>query len=91
MGERPLSVYPGFIGADANFYLSDGNHRFAVDQRPEVWVELGYPALNSSLPITFDALGISQPSVEQKLQLMNGEISLVDLIGAVLAQKFFYH
>lgn len=86
-----LSVFPGFLGADAKFYLSDGNHRFAVDTRPEVWIEMSFPAKSSSFSISFDAMGIPQPSLEQKLQLLKNEITLQDILGPLNYRRFYYH
>jgi hypothetical protein len=89
-GAKPLKQYPGFLAANAYFYLSDGNHRFAIDTRPEVWIEMSYPAQSSSYGITFDAMGIRQPSVENLLKFNNNEISLADLIGEDLSKAFIF-
>jgi hypothetical protein len=89
-GARPLNFYDGFLGANAYFYLSDGNHRFAIDTRPEVWIEMSYPAKSSSYRITFDAMGIPQPSIENLLKFNNNEISLADLIGEDLSKAFLF-
>ena len=79
-GGTPLKEYPGFLGADGYFYLSDGNHRFTIDRRELVWIEMSYPAKSSSLAITFDAMGIPQPKIEDLIQFYQGETDLKDLM-----------
>ncbi len=89
-GHRQLSEYPAFLATNGTFYLSDGNHRFMLDTRTEVWLEMSYPAKTSSMSISFDAIGLSQPSIEKQLSLMNKEITLEELIGEELAAKLIY-
>lgn len=90
-GSRPLKYYDGFLAANAYFYLSDGNHRFHIDTRPEVWIEMSYPAKTASYRISFDAMGITQPSIEALHKFNTGESSLTDLIGPEAAKLFFFH
>lgn len=89
-GHRQLSEYPAFIATNGTFYLSDGNHRFILDTRAEVWLEMSYPAKTSSMSVSFDAIGLSQPPVEKQLALMNKEITLEELIGHANAAKLIY-
>ncbi len=89
-GQRPLAKYPSFIGTDGFFYLSDGNHRFTIDNRPEVWLEMSYPARTSSMSNTFDAIGIPQPSIENLAKLLANEITLESLIGETFAAKIIF-
>lgn len=79
-GGQPLKKYPAFLAANGYFYLSDGNHRFTLDTREEVWVEMSYPVRTSSMGITFDAMGLVQPSIEDLILYDQGEKSLVDII-----------
>ncbi len=79
-GFEQLAKYPGFLAADGYFYLSDGNHRFTLDQREFVWIEMSYPAQTSSMRITFDAIGLPQPSLENLILYYTRQINLNDLI-----------
>lgn len=90
-GARPLKYYDGFLAANAYFYLSDGNHRFHIDTRPEVWIQMSYPAKTASYRISFDAMGIRQPDIEVLHKFNTGESSLTDLIGPEAAKLFFFH
>lgn len=89
-GHQQLKKYPAFLATNGTFYLSDGNHRFILDTRSEVWLEMSYPAKTASMSISFDAIGLPQPSIEKQLKLMNKELTLEDLIGEVIAAKLIY-
>ncbi len=89
-GHRQLSQYPAFLATNGTFYLSDGNHRFALDARPEVWLEMSYPAKTSSMSVSFDAIGIPQPSIEKQLSFFNKEITLEDLVAPAIAERILY-
>lgn len=89
-GHRQLKEYPAFLATNGTFYLSDGNHRFVLDTRQEVWLEMSYPAKTASMSISFDAIGLPQPSIENQLRLMNKEITLEDLIDKAIAAKLIY-
>ena len=89
-GTPPPAAYPAFVASDGHIYLSDGNHRFILDQRGEVWVEMGIPIRTVSLSVSFDALGIPQPSIEKIISFNEGAIDLAELAGADSNSKFFY-
>lgn len=89
-GTKPLAHYPAFIAGNGVFYLSDGNHRFILDSRKEVWLELSYPAKTSPFSISLDAIGIAQPTIDKLLQFKNREIDLPGLIGEANAGLFIY-
>lgn len=89
-GQTSMKHYPAFLATNGIFYLTDGNHRFSLDSRPEVWVEMSFPVMTSSMSISFDAMGIPQPPVEKLVKLQMGEITLEDIIGKALADKIIY-
>ena len=89
-GQRKLAQYPAFLATNGIFYLSDGNHRYILDDRPEVWLEMSYPARTASMSNSFDAIGLAQPSIEKLVSLQKGEITLEDLIGPANAAKIIY-
>lgn len=89
-GHRTLAKYPAFLATNGIFYLSDGNHRFALDTRQEVWVEMSFSATTSSMSISFDAIGLRQPPTEDLVRLQNNETTLEDLIGSSNAARIIY-
>ena len=89
-GVKPPEIYDGFLATNGTFYLTDGNHRFILDQRQEVWIRLSYPAKTASMSISFDAFGFSQPKVETLVEFFDGKKTLEDLIGGANAARIQY-
>ncbi len=86
-GFRRIQNYDGFLAADGYFYLSDGNHRFALDHRQEVVIKLSNPVSVSSLSDSLDAIGISQPSPDKLVLYQQGRLALEDLVGEAHAKR----
>lgn len=89
-GTKPPEVYDGFLATNGTFYLTDGNHRFILDSREKVWIQMSNPAKSSSMAVSFDAIGLSQPSVEVLIDFFNGKLTLEDLIGGANATRIQY-
>lgn len=86
-GFRRVQSYDGFLAADGYFYLSDGNHRFALDHRQEVVIKVSNPVSVSSLSDSLDALGISQPKPDQLVLYQQGRLALEDMVGEAGAKR----
>jgi hypothetical protein len=90
-GGKPPEVYDGFLATNGVFYLTDGNHRFAaLETREKVWIKMSYPAKTASMSVSFDAIGLSQPSVEVLMDLFNGKLTLEDMVGGANATRIIY-
>ena len=90
-GGKPPEVYDGFLATNGVFYLTDGNHRYAaLETREKVWINMSYPAKTSSMAITFDAIGLAQPSVEVLMDFFDGKLTLEDLVGGANAARIIY-
>ena len=90
-GGKPPEVYDGFLATNGVFYLTDGNHRFAaLENREKVWIKLSNPAKTASMAVSFDAIGLAQPSVEVLMDFFNGKLTLEDLIGGANAARIIY-
>lgn len=90
-GKKPPEVYDGFLATNGTFYLMDGNHRFAaLETRDKVWIQMSNPAKTASMSISFDAIGLAQPSPEVLMDLFNGKLTLEDMIGGANAARILY-
>lgn len=90
-GKKPPEVYDGFLATNGTFYLMDGNHRFAaLETRDRVWIQMSYPAKTASMSISFDAIGLAQPSPEVLMDFFNGKLTLEDMIGGANAARIIY-
>jgi hypothetical protein len=89
-GTKPPEVYDGFLATNGLFYLTDGNHRFILDSREKVWIQMSNPAKTASMSISFDAIGLKQPSVEVLMNFFDGKLTLEDLIGGANAARITY-
>lgn len=89
-GTKPPEVYDGFLATNGIFYLTDGNHRFILDSREKVWIQMSHPAKSSPMSVSFDAIGLKQPSVEVLMDFFNGKLTLEDLIGGANANRIEY-
>lgn len=89
-GTKPPEVYDGFLATNGLFYLTDGNHRFILDGREKVWIQMSNPAKTASMSVSFDAIGLKQPSAEVLMDFFDGKLTLEDLIGGANAARITY-
>ncbi len=81
-GVAPPPFYDALLGHDGQFYIQDGNHRFALNAKEVVWVRLKFPPQTTPLRNYLDHYGIAQPDGNKILQLYRGEITFEDLLPA---------
>ncbi|MCO5144350.1 MAG: hypothetical protein M9962_14785 [Oligoflexia bacterium] len=78
-GVPPPKAYSAVIGNDENLYLLDGNHRFHIDTRKSVIIEVSYPPKSVEWRGMLDLIGASQPSEEEIFKLYLGELKPEEL------------
>lgn len=81
------------IGLDGNFYLMDGNHRFAyLEQKEEVWIVLPKNGQTLSFRHYLDFIGVSQPSHQmlQRIWETQGR-SLIELLSPAQQENLLWN
>ena len=73
--------YPVSVGHNGRLYLLDGNHRSTLDSRAMLPAEIPYPMYTATLRNHLDLIGRPQPTTEQKIKIMKGELDPYSLLN----------
>ena len=76
----PPDAWPTSVGLDGKFYLQDGNHRFAISGKQEVWVRIAFPPRTEPLRIFLDTWGVTQPRMGDVVRLYRGETTIWEFL-----------
>lgn len=73
--------FPAVVGLDGNFYLTDGNKRFALlPEGISVSVKLAFPPKTVSLSQYLDLIGAPQPTAAEVIDIFEGRLNPIGLL-----------